>query len=147
MGADNKKKSELLGEVFSSARGRLTRMILFQFVVETNKNICFQCGKKIEKLEDLSIEHKTPWMGAENPRETFYDLNNIAFSHILCNALSAGREIRARGEKNGRAKLTLIQVNEIRNKLEESSSCYGLAREYNISESNIRAIRDRKHWK
>lgn len=88
---NNKNKSDLLGEVYSSARGRLMKIILFQLVKETNKNICFQCGKEIKVIEELSIEHKEPWMKAKNPKESFYDLNNIAFSHLYCNTLAVDR--------------------------------------------------------
>jgi hypothetical protein len=96
MSNNNRHKSDLLGEVYSSARGRLMKMILFQLAKETNKNICFQCGEEIKTIGELSIEHKKPWMKSKNPKESFYDLNNIAFSHLDCNTLAADMT----GERN-----------------------------------------------
>lgn len=42
-------------------------------------------SKKIETVKELSIEQKTPWLDSENPVSVFFDLNNIAFSHLKCN--------------------------------------------------------------
>ena len=40
----------------------------------------------IKTVEGLSIEHKTPWLDRENAKELFWDLDNIAFSHLSCNS-------------------------------------------------------------
>jgi hypothetical protein len=48
-------------------------------------DICVRCNTKIDKLEDFSIEHITPWRRSEEPRELFFNLDNIAFSHLSCN--------------------------------------------------------------
>lgn len=58
-------------------------MILFKFVQETNNDTCFKCKKLITSIKELSIEHKLPWEGRSV--ELFWDLNNIAFSHLRCN--------------------------------------------------------------
>lgn len=79
----NEKKAKKLGMPLGTAQARLRKMILFQLVQETGKDICFKCGKKIELLEDLSIEHKIPWLHVNI--SLFWDLNNIAFSHLSCN--------------------------------------------------------------
>ena len=86
--AGNKKKSEQLGMPHGTANARLRKMILFSLIQEINKDICFQCGKKIENIDNLSIEHKIPWL--DNDINLFWDLDNIAFSHLKCNS-SAGR--------------------------------------------------------
>jgi hypothetical protein len=96
MNDSNKKKNELLGESYGTANGKLKKAILFQLLIETNKDGCFQCGNKIENIEELSVEHKIPWMSAENPIESFYDLNNISFSHLKCNSGAAIRKLGAR---------------------------------------------------
>ncbi|GAG84308.1 unnamed protein product, partial [marine sediment metagenome] len=49
-------------------------------------NICYRCGEKIVDVARFSVEHKKGWRFAENPRETFFDLNNITFSHLDCNS-------------------------------------------------------------
>ena len=78
------KKAEQLGMNPSTANGRLLKNILYQLVVDLNKDLCYQCGKKISK-ETFSIEHKIPWLDSEKPLELYFDLNNIAFSHLSCN--------------------------------------------------------------
>lgn len=70
---------------FGTASARLLKRIIFDLMVKTNQQSCFQCGKPILRVEDMSIEHKTPWLSAPNPLEAFFDLDNIAFSHKPCN--------------------------------------------------------------
>ncbi len=81
----NVRKNELLGMSHGTAANRLRKMVLFSLVCELNKNFCFQCGQKIISVKDLSIEHKKPWQNADDPVESFFDLSNIAFSHLSCN--------------------------------------------------------------
>jgi len=87
----NKKKSELLGVAHGTAQHRLRKSIMFMLVVETNKNICSHCKKIIDNIDHFSIEHISPWMSAEDPKESFYSLNNIAFSHLSCNSSAASK--------------------------------------------------------
>ena len=85
------KRKAQLGIPVGTASARLRKALLFQCVQELNKDYCHQCSKKIESLEEFSIEHIQPWLDSENPKELFYDLNNIAFSHIKCNIGAARR--------------------------------------------------------
>lgn len=80
-----KKKKEQLGMNASTASHRLRKMILFSLVQQTGQDVCFRCQTKIETVKELSIEHKTPWLDSENPIKTFFDLENVAFSHLKCN--------------------------------------------------------------
>ena len=80
-----KKKREQLGMDDSTASHKLRKLILFSLVQQTARDVCFRCQTKIETIEDLSIEHKTPWLDSNNPIGAFFDLNNIAFSHLKCN--------------------------------------------------------------
>lgn len=41
--------------------------------------------------DTFSIEHKVPWLHSENPLELYFSLDNISFSHYLCN-VKAGRK-------------------------------------------------------
>lgn len=41
--------------------------------------------KKINTVDELSIEHKEPWENSDNPKELFFNLDNISFSHLKCN--------------------------------------------------------------
>lgn len=52
---------------------------------------CYRCGGPIERVEELSIDHKEAWMGASDPVQSFWDLENIAFSHSSCNSAAAMR--------------------------------------------------------
>ena len=83
----NKKKSEQLGMPHGTASGRLRKKILYDLLVRLKENFCYQCENEIQSETELSIEHKTPWL--DNSPELFWDLNNIAFSHLSCNAGAA----------------------------------------------------------
>ncbi len=80
-----RKKSEQLGMNDSTASHKLRKLILFSLVQQTNRDICFRYQSKIETVEDLSIEHKVPRLDSNDPISIFFDLNNIAFSHLKCN--------------------------------------------------------------
>jgi hypothetical protein len=86
----NKLETQL-GMKFAKANSRLTRMILFNFAQTNNQDTCFHCRKKIESVDGFSIEHKIPWIDSIDPIKTFFDLNNIAFSHLACNMKAARR--------------------------------------------------------
>lgn len=91
----NRKKAEQLGVPFGTANGRLKKKILFHLVVACGRDTCYRCKKKITSKDDLSIEHKTPWIDSEKPVDLFFDIDNIAFSHMSCN-ISAARKITKR---------------------------------------------------
>lgn len=72
-----------LGMPHGTAANKLRKNILFHLLKKLEENICFSCGLEIQSVEDLSIEHKEPW---ENRSvDLFWNINNIAFSHIGCN--------------------------------------------------------------
>ena len=83
MGNSNQRKDATLGMAHGTANGRLRKNILFHLLVKLKENICFKCGEQIQVVDDLSIEHKLPWEGRS--ADLFWDLNNIAFSHLRCN--------------------------------------------------------------
>jgi hypothetical protein len=84
----NNKKTKQLGMPFGTANGRLKKMILFDLIKKLNLNFCYRCGFEIENEGELSIEHKVAWLDSKNPKKAFFDLNNIAFSHLSCNCKS-----------------------------------------------------------
>lgn len=67
-----------------AARFKLYRIILFNMLQHSGENICFRCGESIETEQELSLDHKAPWLG--NDAELFWDLDNIAWSHAVCNS-------------------------------------------------------------
>lgn len=85
------KDSELLGINVSTASNKLVKDLLFNFIVETNKDECFRCGLVLTR-DNFSIEHKESWRLSTKPKETFFDLNNIAFSHLKCNSAHKDHE-------------------------------------------------------
>ena len=146
----NKRRAELLGEPFGTASGKLRKAILFELLVETNKNICFQCEERINKIEDLSIEHRIPWMNSKNPIELFYDLGNIAFSHLKCNSSAGEKRVphpAQQGENNYWSKLTQKQVNEIREEQNSDVPLKELAKKYGVTKDHIWKIKNNRMWK
>lgn len=85
----NEIKTALLGINFSAASQRLRKLILFNLVQRFNQDSCFRCSEQIEDIDDLSIEHKESWQSASDPKAAFFDLENIAFSHLRCNVRTA----------------------------------------------------------
>lgn len=79
----NRKANETLGMPHGTATNRLRKLILFDALRRHNENVCVRCKKIIESVEELSIEHVLPWEGIS--AELFWDLKNIAFSHLQCN--------------------------------------------------------------
>lgn len=84
----SKKKSDQLGMNHSTASGRLVKDLLWNFIVETGFNKCSKCTKEMNR-ENFSIEHIEPWLDSDNPRELFFDISNIAYSHLSCNISSS----------------------------------------------------------
>jgi hypothetical protein len=68
------------------ASHQLRMRLLFRFVKELKLNMCYRCEKLIEDVSEFSIDHKDSWLASENPKETFFDMDNIAFSHRSCNS-------------------------------------------------------------
>ena len=78
-------RREILGMPHATAACQLKKQLLFQLVQETDKDCCYRCGSKIESVEELSVEHKEAWRKATDPVAAFWDLTNIAYSHLDCN--------------------------------------------------------------
>ena len=93
MEKNNNKKAIQLGMPIGTASGKLRKSIVFMLLKMLNLNFCFQCGSEIESENELSIEHKKPYLDSEDPIKLFFDLNNIAFSHLLCN-IGAARKTK-----------------------------------------------------
>ena len=79
----NRKAAETLGMPHGTAAGRLRKMLLFRQLKKHQENICVRCNKEIETVDELSVEHIKPWEGIS--ADLFWDLDNVAFSHMKCN--------------------------------------------------------------
>lgn len=86
MDRSNKKKNDQLGMPVGTASNRLRKMIIFDYVQKCGHDKCFQCGEKIDNIDNFSIEHKVPYLDSEDPVKLFFDIDNIAFSHLSCNS-------------------------------------------------------------
>lgn len=91
-------KKDLLGLDPGTASNRLVKNLLFDYVVKAGY-VCFRCGLPLTR-DTFSIEHKEPWMIATNPLDAFFDLDNIAYSHKLCNSLAARRKLPKHGTEH-----------------------------------------------
>ena len=79
----DEKKSKQLGMSFGRACHILRQSILFSLVKEAGRDLCVRCGKRIEMVKELSIEHIDHWQDVDTA--LFWDLDNIGFSHRRCN--------------------------------------------------------------
>jgi hypothetical protein len=73
----------------NTAKSKLVIDLLFKFVQERHP-ICFRCGRPLDR-ESFSIEHKKPWLHEKNAAALYFDLENVAFSHLGCNSKAARR--------------------------------------------------------
>jgi hypothetical protein len=149
----NKVKSEQLGISVSTAQGQLRKMIMFDLVKKCGMDNCFQCGEKIDNIANFSIEHKIPWLHSENPIELFYGLDNIAFSHTLCNTTAGRRpevenfsKIDKKGEAHPKSKLSNEDVLNIRQLIKDGITQRAIAKQYNVHHSLIGLIKRGKVW-
>ena len=86
MSNSNRIKSEQLKMSHGKAGNILRKKIIFYLAQKTGIDSCFKCGEKILTVDEISIEHKVPWMYSEDPVKLFFDMENIAFSHAhICN--------------------------------------------------------------
>jgi 5-methylcytosine-specific restriction endonuclease McrA len=79
----NNSKAVTLGMPHGTACGKLRKNILFHLLKKHGENQCYRCTEPIELVDELSIEHKKPWEGIS--ADLFWDLENVAFSHMRCN--------------------------------------------------------------
>lgn len=91
MSKANKKKAEQLGMNHSTANARLRKDLIFYMMRKLGEGNCYQCGEEILSIDDMSIEHKEPWLDSEDPVGLFFNIENIAFSHLSCNVGAARR--------------------------------------------------------
>ena len=104
MSSSSKKRAELLGKPFGTASAILRKSLLYELAKKLSMLSCYRCGSDIKGVDEFSIEHKTAWMSSEDPVATFYDVDNIAFSHRSCNSAAAARPNRVYKDKKERSR-------------------------------------------
>lgn len=93
-------KKNQLGMNPSTASNRLIKDLLFDFVIKAGHK-CHRCGGDLER-HTISIEHIEAWLDSDHPIEMFFDIQNIAYSHLSCNARASRPGIRPkRGMTHG----------------------------------------------
>ncbi|NHZ94571.1 HNH endonuclease [Massilia sp. CCM 8734] len=78
------KKTLQLGMNPSTAANRLKVDLLFSFAIKLGHK-CHRCNAELVR-DNFSVEHMTPWLDSADPKGAFFDLENIAFSHLSCNS-------------------------------------------------------------
>ena len=131
----SKRKAEQLGMSHGAAAGRLRKQIMFRLLQEAGEDVCYRCSKQIETADEMSIEHIVPWLNSDNPKELFFDLNNIAFSHLSCNVRESNR------------KLTDEDVITIRKRLANGEPKRDIAKDFPVTQRTIVDINNGRSWK
>lgn len=129
MSKHKEKKKLQLGIDPGTASNKLRKEIMFSLIKKLELNVCYQCGEVIENSDSLSIEHKTPWLDSEDPVGLFFDLNNIAYSHLSCNCKA--------GRKPNKKYFTEEEKREAKNRLCRESN----ARHYSRTKRQERYLR------
>jgi len=102
-----------------TAQGRLDKHILFWLIKKAGLDTCYRCGQTIDRIEDLSTDHKEPWLDVDPA--LFWDVeNNIAFSHRSCNYRAARPTGWATAER-----LNEIRIDRHRDAPEGQAWCFG----------------------
>ena len=150
----NQRKNEQLGMNAATAANKLRKLIMFKLLKDSNKNVCYRCGKTIDSVEELSIEHKIPWLHSDNPKELFFDIDNIAFSHLKCNLAASRKDIKhddtyAEKALYGGFSNSSITSQDVLNIRELSKSMKGIdiAKLYNVNKHVIYRILSGKSFK
>ena len=145
----NKRRAKQLGMSWGKANGCLRKLILFHLLKKYGENICFRCKQEIEDIKDLSIEHKKPWLDVS--ATLFWDINNIAFSHLRCNcqvpksdSWKKTQSQKMLGDNNPNVKLSDKQVSEIRYRSSLGETSRQIARDYNITHVHVLDIKNNK---
>lgn len=131
---------------YGTARNRLVKQLLFDFMVATKNDECYQCGEDILSPDDMSIEHIVPWLDSKNPTELFFDKNNIAYSHLSCNCSAARKGTEAfrqwlstrKGISTGKARIvkaTCLETGEIKTMHGENEM-----KAFGFNDSHVRAV-------
>lgn len=91
--------------------------------------------------EELFVCHKCDNPSCVNPHHLFLGTN---YDNVMDRVQ---KDRSAKGEKNGRSKLTIIKANEIRHKFSIGTTIEDMCSLYLVDESTIRGILQGKKWK
>ena len=97
MGNRKEEARKALGMPIQTARTKLQKNLLFELLQRTGLNVCPRCSKPINHPENLSIEHHSDWL---SDPDSFWNLNNVFFSHTDCEKEDAMVEVIILDERN-----------------------------------------------
>jgi hypothetical protein len=81
------QRAALLGMPYGTAEKHLRKSMLHALAQQCGKDICRWCQTKIESHSDLAVVHLHDWA---DDAALYWDLNNVAFSHVSCAAERGG---------------------------------------------------------
>ena len=97
------QRAALLGMPYGTAEKHLRKSVIYELARQCGKNFCRWCGATISSPEDLAVVHIQDW---SDDADRFWDLSNVAFSHVSCAARMGG--IQQEVKKVERIKVTVI---------------------------------------
>jgi len=131
---EKERSEKLFGQLggmhHGTARHRLARIILFNLIQQLEKDLCFRCNKLIQTVEELSIDHKIPWENEINAKELFWNLENIAFSHLICNTVHARKNTE--GRRLGYLKIKQHYADKSKKNKTDKCWCYVCKKELSL---------------
>ena len=65
---------------------------MFSLVQKLELQYCYRCNERIENYKVLSIDHIKSWLHVST--DLFWDIDNIAFSHLSCNSATSSAATR-----------------------------------------------------
>lgn len=78
------KYEKQLGMDLGTAQHRLRKQVLFRLVKETCGIKCYRCSKDMSE-DDFTLDHKVAWRNSPKAEALFWDSDNVAWSHSVCN--------------------------------------------------------------
>lgn len=72
-----------LGIAYGTARAQLRKALLLRLAQKLGEDKCYRCERPILTPHEMSIDHKETWFRIDPA--LFWDLDNVAFSHLRCN--------------------------------------------------------------
>lgn len=140
MTANNATRKERLLKPVKHPRGYL-RVALYK-----NKKPYFFSVHRLVAINFINNPENKKTVNHINGDKTNNKVENLEWLTYRENMNHAvENRISACGERNGRSKLTRLQVNEIKNNTELNQ--YELAKKYNVTQGSINRIKLNKGWK
>ena len=97
-----RQRAALLGMPYGTAEKRLRKAMIYELARQCGKNKCRWCESEISSPDDLAVVHLQDW---SDDADLFWDLNNVAFSHVSCAAERGGIQQEDQME---RIKVTIV---------------------------------------